>query len=223
MGTKVGAFKQTMDYIKGAVMGAILGLGILAICMLISGCTIARSQQNLPVTAGQLQAGQPNILQIQFFPAQSLNARPVHSEAAGLQAPEGLPRGPLGENWADSVVWNDVIIYANVTVSSTGATADQAAAQEGGQTGAVTQTPTTDITPTVSTAVGPGASSSAAGEGATSTSETTPVPPPAPAPEPTPEPTPPPGTMTPPLDDSPVVARIWRPFLGLWSIWRMLP
>lgn len=173
---------------------------LAAVLCFATGCTVAKSTQELPVTAGQVQAGQPNILQLQFFPAQSLNARPVHAEAAGQGAREGLPPQSLGTNWADTVNWSDVTIHMNVTVSSTGAATGQEAAQEGGVvSGAVTQTPTTDIKPTISTAVGPNASSTATGgEGVTGgdTPAPIPAPAPAPAPEPTPEPTPAPDPVS---------------------------
>jgi len=157
------------------------------------GCQRTMSSQDAPVNTQQGTLGQTDILQIQFFPAQSLNARPVHARAAGTS--DGVVPGPLGRNWADVANFQGATFYFNVSVTSAGA--DTASESRGAPTtGPVDQSPNQDNRLALPVAVGPNprASATVADEAAGDTTTGGEA-------QPSPERTPEPPAVDPPADE----------------------
>ncbi len=218
-------------------------LGMAAVLCFGTGCATADKQDEFPVRAQArssvgfasgnpiIQVVKQNVIEAQSVERllQVLLGTGSDAESATLLAtmtPEerAATLSTLFRHF-DSLFRDNAPVATLSVGSSAGelAVTQRQSAQQTAQQGDTTQTPTTDIKPTISTAVGPQASSTATGgEGTTGggtsgrptppdTAPPVPVPDPAPEPDPTPEPPADPISLHTQEDILLALLRAWRP------------
>lgn len=221
---------------------------LIALGLLTSvGCSTADKQDSFPVTSQEKQgvgfaSGNPiiSVIKQNVIEAESverllqvlLGTKDEASSSVALAAMAPEERALLATNMMKQFaqLYKDNNPHATISVGSSAGELSVAQSQGIEATGAVqgdtTQTPTTEVKPTISAAVGPNASSSAASSeaGPATSTVTTPPPPPPPAPPMVPPmtPTPAPDPVSREIDEDRVARGVGVGAFAariLWSLW----